>query len=430
MGIVESLLHRLPLSPAMIYLPIGYYLGPAGAGMITFSAAEHAHGLTIATEIALLISLFTVGLKARVPLSDPLWWLPLRLGVLTMVLTIAALTAIGHWLLHLPIGAAILLAAILAPTDPILASDVQISDPGDRDRIRFSLSGEGGLNDGTTYPFVMLGLGLMAVPHAAAYTTMSAFPLVAWGIVAGLVSGWVMGWLIGKLVVTLRGNFKMALGMEEFLTLGLIALSYGVAALIGGIGFIAVFAAGVAVRSIEYDASGKTATPSTVIGPVPIGVEVVEAATDPKKAPAYMTETVLGFNQQLESIAEFAMVLLIGVMLSHSGLSWEGALLGIALFALIRPVAVMLSLAGTRTTPLQRRLMAWFGIRGVGSLFYLMFAMQYLWSADLAQRLSSIVLTVVAMSVALHGISATPLMDFYARRRSRLSKSLGESPEN
>jgi NhaP-type Na+/H+ or K+/H+ antiporter len=421
MGIAESLLRRLPLSPAMIYLPIGYYLGPAGSAMISFSPAAHAQSLTIAAEIALLISLFTVGLKSRVPLSDPLWWLPIRLGVMTMLLTIGALTGIGYWYLHLPIGAAVLLAAILAPTDPILASDVQISDPGDRDRIRFSLSGEGGLNDGTAYPFVMLGLGLMAVPQAAAYTSLSAFWLVAWGIVGGLVSGWLMGWLIGTLVVTLRRNFQMALGMEEFLTLGLIALSYGVASMINGIGFIAVFAAGVAVRRIEHVASGRAATPSMVIGPVTVGEEA-EAATDPEKAPAYMTESVLGFNQQLESIAEFVMVLLLGVMLSHSGFSWEGAVLGLMLFALVRPLAVSISLIGSRTTTLQRRLMAWFGIRGVGSLFYLLFAMQYLWSADLAQRLSSIVLTVVAMSVALHGISATPLMDFYARQRTRIGR--------
>jgi NhaP-type Na+/H+ or K+/H+ antiporter len=420
MGLMESLLRRLPLSPAMFYLPIGYLLGEAGLGMVTFVPTQHAGMLTLVTEIALLISLFTVGLKLRVPLSDPLWWLPLRLGVLAMLLTIAMLTAIGYWLLHLPLGAAVLLAAILAPTDPILASDVQIQDSGDRDRIRFSLSGEGGLNDGTTFPFVMLGLGLLAVPAAAEYTAPAAIWLVVWGGIAGLMAGGFMGWLIGNLVVHLRGRYQMALGMEEFLTLGLIALSYGVASLIGGIGFIAVFAAGVAVRRIEFKSSGARQVPSAVIGPVTVGEEA-DAATDPAKAPAYMTETVLGFNQQLEHIAEFVMVLLLGVMLSSSGISAEGVWLAAILFVVVRPLAVLLSLTRSRTTMLQRRLMAWFGIRGVGSLYYLMFALQYQWLPETAHRVTAIVLTVVAISVALHGISATPLMEFYYRRRQRIA---------
>jgi NhaP-type Na+/H+ or K+/H+ antiporter len=368
----------------------------------------------LVTEIALLISLFTVGLKLRVPLSDRIWWLPVRLGVVAMIVTILLLTAIGVFLLQLPPGAAILLGAILAPTDPILASDVQVKDVGDRDRIRFSLSGEAGLNDGTTYPFVMLGLGLLAVSEAASYVGTWSIAHALWGIAAGLGGGWLMGWGVGRLVVYLRYHYQFALGMEEFLTLGLIALSYGMAQVIHGIGFVAVFATGVAVRRIEYKASGAK-EPAAVLGPISAGDEE-QVATDPGKASAYMTEMVLGFNQQLEHIAEFAMVLLLGVLLSCYGFSAEGAMVAVVLFLVVRPASVSVALLGLRRTPLQYGLMSWFGIRGIGSIYYLMFALQYQWLPHQVERIASLVLTVVAISVVVHGISSTPLMDLYYRR--------------
>ncbi|MES2538230.1 MAG: cation:proton antiporter [Pseudomonadota bacterium] len=417
MGLMESVLHKLPLSPAMFYLPVGYALGPGGFGLIALDSTEHAPTLTVIAEIALLISLFTVGLKLRVSLSDRIWWLPVRLGLLAMVLTIGLLTLVGVYFLHLPLGAAILLAAILAPTDPILASDVQIQDVGDRDRIRFSLSAEGGLNDGTTFPFVMLGLALLGVPDAGDYSTWWALPLTAWGIVAGLAVGWLMGSAVGRLVVYLRHHHQSALGMEEFLTLGLIALSYGVAHLVHGIGFVAVFATGLAVRRIEFKASGDK-TPDVVIGALALGAED-EAETDRQKGPAYMTEKVLGFNKQLEHIAEFAMVMILGVVLSGSGFSVEGAAVAALLFFVVRPAAVTLALAGAKRTRLQNGLMCWFGIRGIGSLYYLMFALQYQWLPHLTDRFVSLVLTVIALSVVLHGISSTPLMDLYYRRTRR-----------
>lgn len=418
MGMMESLLRRLPLSPAMFYLPVGYALGPSGAGLINLNPAHHAHVLMLATEVALLISLFTVGLKLRIPLSDRIWWLPIRLGIISMLITVMLLIPLTVTLLHLPIGAAILLAATLAPTDPILASDVQIKDTGDRDRIRFGLSGEGGLNDGTAYPMVMLGLGLLAVPEAVAYTAPSVFATVAWSTAAGIGCGWLTGGIIGRLVLHLRRSYQMALGMEEFLTLGMISLSYGLATLLDGIGFVAVFVTGLAVRRIEYTTSGQE-KPGDVIGPVTVGEES-GAATDPHKAPAYMTETVLGFNQQLEHIAEFAMVLLVGILLSGVGFSREGLWLAALLFFVVRPVAVLLALIGSAATPLQRGLMAWFGIRGIGSLYYLVFALQYPWHPDLMHRLTSLVLTIVTASILIHGISSTPLMDFYYRRRGRM----------
>jgi NhaP-type Na+/H+ or K+/H+ antiporter len=415
MGLLGSILQRLPLSPAMFYLVIGFALGPSGVALIELDPKKNAALFTMICEVALLISLFSVGLRLRVAFSDPMWWLPVRLGVFGMLITVGLLTCVGLFVLDLPLGAAILLGAILAPTDPVLASDVQIQDVGDRDRIRFSLSGEGGLNDGTAYPFAMLGLFLLGVQEADDFVNRWAALQALWGIAAGLGSGWLMAQAVVGLVLYLRQKHQQALGMEEFLALGLIALSYGVSHLIHGIGFLAVFAAGLVMRRIEHAASGQT-KPESVLGAVAVGDES-EVATDPDKAPAYMAETVLSFNQQLEHIAEFVMVLLLGIMLSGSGISAEGVLVALLLLLLIRPISALISLAGAPATRMQRGLMAWFGIRGIGSLYYLMFALQYQWHTDLSQRFVTLVLTVLAISVLAHGVSATPLMDLYYRRR-------------
>ncbi|WP_414691148.1 cation:proton antiporter [Noviherbaspirillum sp.] len=419
MGLLGTTWQHLPLSPAMLYLSIGFVLGPSGLSLVALDPYRNASLLTLLTEIALLISLFTVGLKLRVPLSDRIWRLPLRLGILGMIVTAALIAAAGHWLLGLPLGFAVLLGAILSPTDPVLASDVQIKDVGDRDRLRFSLSGEGGLNDGTAYPAVMLGLYLLGVPEGRDYGEPSAILHALWGLAAGFLSGWLIARATVSLVLTLRKRYHQALGMEEFLALGLIAVSYGVAHLIHGVGFIAVFAAGVAMRRIEHKASGP-AQPAQVIGAVSAGNEPA-VATDPGKGPAYMAETVLGFNQQLEHIAEFVMVLLLGILLSAAGFSLEGALLAAVVLLMVRPAAVAVSLLRARVSRPQRWLMAWFGIRGIGSLYYLVFALQYEWPMADKERLVSIVLTTVTISVLLHGISATPLMDHYHRRTRRPS---------
>jgi NhaP-type Na+/H+ or K+/H+ antiporter len=429
MGLMASLLDRLPVSPAMFYLPVGYILGPAVSGLINVAPDQHAELLATLAKLALLLSLFTVGLKLRMPFRDRIWRLPLRLGVLAMLVTIPLVALAGMFVFGLPLGAAILLGGILAPTDPVLASDVQIKHVSDRDRIRYSLTGEGGLNDGTAFPFVMLGLSLLGVPLAAAYTNDYAMLHVAWGVAAGLVGGWLSGWLLGRLVVGLRRRFRLALGMEEFLGIGLIALSYGATEAIHGIGFLAVFAAGLAMRRIESTNSGLQGVDpnqAPAVAHVPHAGDKEEVATHPAKASAYMTETVLGFNMQLEQFAEFLMVTLTGILLSHIGFSAAGALLALLLFFVIRPLSVALALAGASATPLQRRLLAWFGIKGIGSLYYLMFALQYPWTAPngyrspaLAPHVSSMVLTVVAMSIVMHGISSTPLMDMYQRRRRR-----------
>ncbi len=147
MALGGTVLARLPLSTAMLYLAVGVGVGPIGLGLLWVDPAEHAHLLERLTEVVVLVSLFTAGLKLSPGLGDRRWLLPLRLATASMVLTVLAITAIGTLLLGLPLGAAVLLGGILAPTDPVLASDVQVHDPQDRDKLRFSL---GDIRDGSS----------------------------------------------------------------------------------------------------------------------------------------------------------------------------------------------------------------------------------------------------------------------------------------
>ncbi|WP_425273988.1 cation:proton antiporter [Paraburkholderia lacunae] len=420
MGIATTTLRRLPCSAAMFYLAIGYALGPPGIDLLRLDIAVDAHLLRTITEIALLVSLFAIGLRLRLGVLEKLWTVPLRLGFLAMLATIPLLTLFGVYVLHLRWGPSLLLAAILAPTDPVLAHDVQVHNPGDHDLLRFALSGEGGLNDGIALPFAMLGLALCAAPAAQAgdMLTVKLAGSMVGGVAGAIAIGGLLGWATTHAVAWLRMRHAQAFGLEGFFALGLIELSYGAAQLAQTYGFLAVFAAGVAMRRVEHRASGGMSA-RKAIGTV--DSEDVEAtAANPSKAHAYMTESVLGFTIELERIAEVAVMAMVGNVLANLQVplfTWQTVALTVALFVLVRPVSVELSLLGSSATPTQRRLMSWFGIRGIGSFYYLAYALECGAAADVTP-LVPLALAVVGASVVIHGVSATPLMNWYRRLRS------------
>ena len=408
MALVGSAVDRLPLSPGLIYLLVGIALGPAGLSIVYLDPAGRSEGLMLGCEIAVIISLFTVGLKLRTSFADPLWRLPFRLATISMVVGIAAVALIGVYALGLSIGAAILLGAILAPTDPVLASDIQVRHPDDRDRSRFTLTAEGGINDGIAFPFVLLGLGLMGLGNFGPFGLRWLGIDVVWAAAGGLAIGWLCGKGVGHVVLYVRREFKQAVGWDDFQALGLIALTYGLSLWVHANGFLAVLAAGLAMRHIETQSADtqKEAAPK---------VAKAEAETHPATAPAHMVATVLSFNERFERIGELVVVLALGASLSTVSIDHGGLWLALALFVVIRPVSVLIGLIGARCSMRERRLMSWFGIRGIGSLYYLMYAVEAGVPAELTDKLVSLVLTVVAASIAVHGISATPIM----RRRKK-----------
>ena len=410
-----SFITRLPLSAAMLYLAVGIAIGPWGWGLLKLDAIKNTVLLERLTEVALLISLFTSGMKLELRLKDRRWRIPVQLATVSMLLTVGAVTAVGAWLLNLPLGAAVLLGAILAPTDPVLASDVQMANPSDRDRLRFGLTGEGGLNDGTAFPFVMLGLGLLGLHELGDMQWRWWAVDVLWAVAGGLALGYAMGTGVGRAIIYLRTQRKEALGSDEFIALGLIALTYGLALLTLTYGFLAVFAAGLALRRIDEPAAVAEQVPKSETSE--LSAENLRATG--ANAPAHMMRQVERFNSQLESFAEVAIVLVVGVLLATVTFRFDVLWFVPLLFLVIRPISVVAGLLGTDVKPIQRRLMAWFGIRGIGSLYYLLYAISHGIAVPLAEQLLSITLAVIVTSVIAHGISVTPLMNRYESRKKR-----------
>lgn len=415
MALAGTLLQRLPLSASLLYLLAGVAVGPLGIGLLVFNPIDKAATLEHLTEVVVSLSLFAAGLKLRLPLGDRRWWLPVRLAVVSMTLTVGLIALVGVVGLGLSLGAAVLLGGILAPTDPVLASDVQVDTPDDRDRLRFSLTGEASLNDGTAFPFVMLGLGLLGLHDLGAGGWRWWAVDVLWAVAGGLGIGALLGAATGALVLFLRKRHREAVGTDDFLALGLVALSYGLAHEAQAYAFLAAFAAGLALRIVERRHSGTDTVPEDVVKAAE-GAAGDEAAVDEQKAPAYMASAVLGFSEQLERIGTVALVVATGAILSAAEIAASVWWFVPVVLLVVRPLAVAVGLLGARASRVQRGLVAWFGVRGIGSLYYLAYAITHGLDETTAWQLLALTLATIATSVVLHGTSVTPLMAWYRRR--------------
>jgi sodium/hydrogen antiporter len=415
---IGSVVRRMPLTTSMLYLAAGVLLGPAAADVVRINPFVHAAWIERLSEVAVLISLFVAGLKLRAPLHDRLWRLPFRLATVSMTLTVMAIAAVGVWGFGLSLGAAVLLGAVLAPTDPVLASDVQVEHPTDRDRLRFSLTGEAGLNDGTAFPFIMLGLGLLGAHDLGALGWRWLLVDVVWAIGAGLAVGWGAAWLVARGVLWLRREKQEGVGLDDLFALGVIALACGAALLIRSYAFLAVFAAGLALRREERrhteHRTGSDDLPDLRSAIAEGAVDDVATARD--TAPAFLASAALHFTERVERLMEITLMFLLGAMLTVWTFELRVWWFALALLLVIRPLAVWLGAPLHASPLLQRRLMMWFGIRGIGSIYYLSFALTHGLVGTEAHVLVEIVFTTIVVSVVLHGTSVTPLMNRYGAR--------------
>jgi sodium/hydrogen antiporter len=416
LALAGSFVARAPLTPAVLYVGVGILLGPYASGLLTINPIDDAGVLERLSEVAVIVSLFTAGLKLRAPLTNPRWWLALRLAALSMVITVGLVATAVVVACGAPWGVGLVVGAILAPTDPVLASDVQVEHPFDTHRVRFSLTAEASLNDGTAFPFLMLGLGLVGLHDLGEPLWWRWIAVdVVWASVAGLGLGAALGTAVGTLVLYLRRTHREAVGLDDFLALGLIALAYGIALACHAYGFLAVFAAGLALRRVERESSAEAGQAVVPLVPHdPAGV--TEVATDPKQAPAHMAQALLVFNEQLERIGEVAVAVVLGALLSPAFFTLPVLWLAPLLLIAIRPVAVGLGLLGSRADMRERGLIAWFGIRGVGSIYYLMFALTHGLPPEVRDLTIGLTLSTVALSIVVHGLSVTPVMARWGER--------------
>jgi len=416
MLLTGTLLARLPVSAAMVYLGLGYLLGPGGTGIIEVDPLTQANALALMSEVAVLISIFAIGLKLDLPLRDRRWIVAVRLAFPVMAITVALIAAIGVFGLGLPLGAAVLLGGILAPTDPVLATGIQTESGSAPDRVRFCLAGEGALNDGSAFPFVLLGLGLLGLHPLGSLGWHWLLLDLLWSTGGGLLIGAILGGLVGTLVVYMRTRYRNAMGLNEFLSLGLVAVSYGVAQSCLASGFLAVFAAGLAISRVrDLPITGQLALE---LAKVSSGGERDNWVAHPHHASSAMNRAIRGFNEQLEKLAELVIVLVVGVLLPSIAPFSTAWWFIPALFLAVRPLAIATGMAGESFSRDQLVIIGWFGIRGIGSIFYLMYALEHGVAGPLAQDLVSLTLLTVATSIMVHGISAFPLMRWYSSRHS------------
>jgi NhaP-type Na+/H+ or K+/H+ antiporter len=420
-GLTAPLLQRLPVTPAIVYLAVGLLVGPTVLNLFHFNPLQESALLEVLTEVVVLISLFSAGVKMPVPFSFARWRTPILLASVSMAVSVGLVAAFAYFLLGLPLGAGVLLGAILAPTDPVLATDVQTRHPGDRDQLRFTLTCEAGMNDGSAFPFVMLGMGLLGLHELGEFGLHWALVDVLWATVAAIAIGVLSGVALAYMAHKLRGTPPRHKLMDDFLGLGLIGVAYGLSVWVDAWGFLAVFFAAVALRQTELKLAGADLDNKDRPQADRIEPEAENAIPDNAPEPT-VSEGSLVFKEHLERLSELMLILLIGGTLFLDSWSWRAVGLALFLFMVARPLSVLVGLLGTRTSWPIRGMVGWFGVRGIGSLYYLMYAIQHGLPEDLALDLIQLTLIAVSLSILVHGISVKPLMSRFWRYRRRLPK--------
>ncbi|GAB3668987.1 cation:proton antiporter [Halopiger thermotolerans] len=377
---LPRLLDNRPVSFPIVYVAFGIVVFslplelPAPDPLVYGTATERL------TEIGVIVALMGAGLKIDRPPGIKRWQTTWRLLGITMPLTIAAAAALGWWVVGLSIPTAMLLGAVVAPTDPVLAADVQVDPPqkGESDEVRFALTSEAGLNDGLAFPFTYLAIAMATAGVAPENWFLEWLAVeVGYKIVVGVAVGWLFGYALAKFVFQYPASTRLAKAMGGAEALAATLIAYGLTELVGGYGFIAVFVAAVAIRGFEREHE---------------------------------------YHQQLHDFSEVVERLVVAVLLVLFGgaiatglfalLTWRAALVAVALVLVVRPLAGVLGLVGY---PPERNAIAFFGIRGIGSFYYLAYAANNA-GFDGLRAVWAIVGVAVLVSIVVHGITAASVM--------------------
>lgn len=399
-GVLPRLVAGRPLSLPIVFLVMGAAIG--ALPFISFEAdpRQHLTFLEHLTEVTVIVALMGAGLGLDRPPGRTRWGNTWRLLAIAMPLTVAAVALLGSWVLGLAPAAAMLLGAALAPTDPVLAGEVQVGEPASEpvdgedleqaeDEVRFGLTSEAGLNDALAFPFVYAAV-LLATEGTDVGSWIGGWLAyeVAYKITVGVLLGVGVGWALGKLTFSSsRHTLRLAEHREGSVALAATFLAYGLAEVLQGYGFLAVFVAAVAIRGSE-------------------------------RFHDYHRE-LHHFVEQVERLLTVLVLLLLGMALSDgllSALGWREVVLTALVLLVVRPLIAGLALRGSCGSRGERAAMAFFGVRGVGSIYYVAYALGAAMFAE-SDVLWAVVGLVVASSVVLHGMTAGPVMNALDRRK-------------
>ena len=380
---------RTPISLPMLQLSFGLMMGYWWTSLAFLNPIDNGLIIEKLTEIVVLVSLVGAGIKIDTELSWRLWRPTMRLLLITMPIGIFAMAVLGYYAFGMTLGAAILLGAVLAPTDPVLASSIQVGPPntGGEDTTRFTLTSEAGLNDGLAFPFVYF-----AIKIAEAYSEGQQFTGemlwswfthdVLWKIGAGLLVGVIVGKVMAKLVFS---KYSRETTMSQgYVVIALTLLAYGIAEYVHSYGFIAVFIAAFAFRRSECEHSYHA--------------------------------KLHDFAEQSEGLLMSLVLLAFGMFIGQglqSGveLTWRVYVVSFTFLLLIRPIGGMLALSGLKMHHTEKYAISALGIRGIGTLYYLSYAInQGFFNDEDALKLWIVCSIVILASIFIHGLSAPWLL--------------------
>ncbi|MFD0020039.1 cation:proton antiporter [Streptomyces sp. NPDC058382] len=398
-AVLPPVVHRRPFSLPMVFLAAGAAIALLPLDVPVVDPVRDRVWVEHVTEVCVIVSLMGAGLAIDRPFGWRAWAGAWRFLGVALPLTIAAMGVLGWWLMDWPPAVALLLAAALSPTDPVLAAEVRVGEPTsgedeeDEEEVRFTLTSEAGLNDGLALPFVLAAIALAtaagdgwSADWIGHWLVADVLLRAAIGLIAGVAVGRLLGWLFFR-----SSHVRLSHQMEGFTALGATFTAYGITELVHGYGFLAVFVAACTIRAAERNHGYH--------------------------------QVLHGFSEQIERLLTAVLLFLLGGYLVADGLSVLGprdVLLGIALIIVIRPLAGAAAQLGFPSGRRERAVTALFGIRGIGSLFYLAYALGEGPFARYADELWAVAAFTILASVLLHGATATPVIRYLDQRRSRV----------
>ena len=379
---IEFALTRRPAHAAVVALAVGALLGPLGLRLLRPQLLEDGATIETVSEIALLTCLFCLGLRLKLPIDWRTWRIPLRLATLTTLATVGLAAAAAHLMFDMSLAESLLLGAVIAPTDSVLAADVGAHPETEQDSAAFILSAESGINNGFAAALVMLILGWMGLSDAESAALGPASLLGVWSLAGGVAAGGLIGAGMARWIKLLDPE-RQADFLEEAMVFATAALAYGAAMAIRTDGFLAVFAAGVALSH-----GGRLRRPL-------------------RNRP--LMPRVLRISARIERCTWLVILVLLGALVASIDYKWWMLAFAAVLILLIRPLAVRLALGGISMPEAQWRGVAWFTARGVAALYCLAFSINHGLSVPFSRQLAGATLVVMVTSIIVSAISGLPL---------------------
>lgn len=379
---IPNLLNNKNITAPILYVLIGVILYCFSNNYSSIAVLNNVEVIRKIAEFVVLIALTNAGLKIRKPFIWNTWKYSFWLLVITMPLTIIASAYLSWWFLGLAPAAAILFGSLISPTDPVLASDLQTTKPSKNDssKTRLALTSEAGINDGLAFPFTFFAIFMASrtMDYTEWFVEWLWIDLI-YKLIAGLGIGLLSGWTLYKLIFSLTSKNQQTKITRGILSISLTLIPYGITELFGGYGFVAVF-----VAASMFSKSEKN---------------------------SLHMDSLHSFTEEIERIFVALLFVIIGIyMAANAAALWDYHLIITALIIIlvIRPISGWIALFHTDLSRFEKFVLSFYGIRGVGSIYYLMFALSVTQFDD-AQKLTQLTAVTIIASVFIHGISAATI---------------------